>query len=489
MAFHGRQRELAMLDEAYRRDKAQLFVMYGRRGVGKTALLGHWLRSRKCLHIFWTADQRPAGVLLRVFSQAIMTYRQPSQPIAAGATYFDWDQAFIELGQMAQTERLVVVLDEFTYLMASDPSLPSILQRLWDHNLKHTHLMLVITGSHAGMIERDLLSYRAPLYHRFTAALHLSPIPYGSLADFLPGFTPAERVEIHACLGGVPAYLELVDTSLTWRENLPKLLTSKLIINDAGALLRDQLSDPGQYMAVVDAVASGFEQFTEVITMAKVTDVQLVRYTNVLIQLGILTRDVPATQTNPAKSRLGRYRVTDPYLRFYFKFLASQRANLERGIAAGVMKTLTQHLPDFIGANTFEELCREYVLLMGAAGRLPFVPRVVGSYWAYRPAQIAGVRPPQIDVVAINEDAHQIIVGECKWTGEAMKADQVNHLFEQAAKMLPKPTEKWTVTYAFFCRSGFAPEAKATAAEADRPCIWVDLKQLDAGLRKFARVE
>ncbi len=169
MAFYGRQRELALLDEAYRRDSAQLFIMYGRRGVGKTALLGHWLRTRKCRHLFWMADQRSAAVLLRVLSQAIMAYRQPGQPITPSATFGDWDQAFLELGQLAQTERLVVVLDEFTYLMASDPTLPSILQRLWDQHLKHTRLMLVLTGSHAGMIERDLLSYRAPLYHRFTS--------------------------------------------------------------------------------------------------------------------------------------------------------------------------------------------------------------------------------------------------------------------------------------------------------------------------------
>jgi AAA+ ATPase superfamily predicted ATPase len=487
MAFHGRQRELAMLDEAFRRDTAQLFVVYGRRGVGKTALLGQWLRTRKCSHIFWGADQRPAGVLLRVFSQAIMAYRQPGQPVAAGATFGDWDQAFSELGRLAESERLVVVLDEFTYLMASDPTLPSILQRLWDQTLKHTRLMLVLTGSHAGMIERDLLSYRAPLYHRFTAALHLPPLPYGSLAEFFPRYTPEERVEMYACLGGVPAYLELVDPSLSWRQNLPKLLTSKLVINDAGALLRDQLSEPGQYMAVVDTVASGFEQFGEVTTMAKVTDVQLVRYADVLSRLGILTRDVPATQTNPSKSRLGRYRVIDPYLRFYYKFLANERANLERGITSGVMQALNQHLPDFVGTHTFEELCREYLLLMGAAGRLPFVPRVVGSYWAYRPAQTTTGRPPQIDVVAINEDAHQIIAGECKWTGEAMKAEQVAYLIAQAAKMLPKPADRWTVTYAFFCRAGFEPRARAAAG--GHACLWIELKQLDAGLRKFARAE
>ena len=127
---------------------------------------------------------------------------------------------------------------------------------------------------------------------------------------------------------------------------------------------------------------------------------------------------------------------------------------------------------------------------MGAAARLPFTPRMVSSYWAYRRRDKSDfARPPQIDVVAINEDAHQVIVGECKWTGSAMTAVEVNYFLGQCDKMLPwaSESEKWTVTYAFFCRSGFAPEARA--AVGDRPCIWVDLKTLDTGLRRLARTE
>jgi uncharacterized protein len=489
MAFHGRQRELALLDEAYHRKGAQLFIMYGRRGVGKTVLLGHWLQTRKYRHLFWGADQRSGTVLLRVLSQKIAAFQRSERPIGPAFTFESWEMAFEELGHLAKDERLVVVLDEFTYLIATEPSVPSILQRLWDHSLKHTNLMLVITGSHAGMIEREVLSYRAPLYHRFTDSLHLQPLPYGALAAFFPRYTPEERVEIFACLGGVPSYLELVSTDLTWKENLPKLLTSKLIIDDAGALLRDQLSEPSKYMAIVDAVAAGFDQFTAVATMSGVATTQLGKYLGVLKQLGIVTRDVPATETRPAKSNIGRYRLTDPYLRFYYKFLANQRDNLERGITNSTLQTLTHRLPGFIGEHTFEELCREFLLLLGDVGKLPFVPRIVGSYWAYYNPKTMTAPPPQIDVVAINEDAHQAILGECKWTGSAMTATEVTYFLNQAAKMLPKlvGNEAWTITYAFFCKSGFAPDARA--AVGNRPCMWVDLKQLDTNLRQLAKYQ
>ena len=475
MRFYGRRRELAILDEAYQRPEGQMFVLYGRRGVGKTVLLGRWLERRKLRHFFWTADQRSAPVLLRSLSQAIAAFIEPGRALPAEFTYSAWELAFDEIARLAQPERLVVVLDEFTYLMAADPSLPSILQRVWDHKLKRSNLLLVITGSHAGMIERQVLSYRAPLYHRANASLHLQPLPYGALADFFPRYTPEARVQIYACVGGVPKYLELMRPDHPLEENIQSLLGSKLIIDDAGALLRDQLSEPAQCISIVEAIAAGFDQFNDIASMAGLPVSHLGKYLSVLKRLGIVTREVPVTETRPEKSRKGRYRITDHYLRFYYRFLANQRANLERGLINSVWLNIRHHLAEFVGRHVFEELCREYLWQLGNAGRLAFAPREVGSFW--------GSRLPQIDVAAINEDAHRLILGECKWTGKPVDAAVVTSLIERAQRVIPAPAEKWTVTYAFFSRSGFAPDARPAAT--GRQCIWVDLKQLDSTLQQF----
>jgi hypothetical protein len=119
--------------------------------------------------------------------------------VPADFTYSSWDIAFDEIARLAESQRLAIVLDEFTYLIEAEPALPSILQRLWDHRLKRSNLLLILTGSHAGMIEREVLRYRSPLYNRATASLHLQPPPFGVLADFsrlippksAPSSTPA----------------------------------------------------------------------------------------------------------------------------------------------------------------------------------------------------------------------------------------------------------------------------------------------------------
>lgn len=474
MPFYGRKRELTILDSLYKRGGGQLFVLYGRRRVGKTVLINHWLSTRGHRSIFWTADRTSAATQLRLFSQAVQSFIEPAQVIPDGFTYATWEFALNEVARRASQERLVVVLDEFTYLLESDPSLASILQRLWDHRLKNSNVHLILTGSHAGMIERDVLAYRAPLYNRATQSVHLQPMPFGELSAFFPKYTIEERVKIYGLLGGVPQYFELFDPDLNMEENLEKLLTSSMILDDAGALLRDQLSEPRNYVAIIEAIAAGYTRLTEIALMAGLEHTNVSRYLSTLQRLGIVERQVPAIIHRPEQSKQGRYQISDPYLRYYYRFIAPNRTTLERGFTQQAWANIKQHLSEFIGTYAFEELCREWVLRQGDAGKLPFVPRRIGAHW--------GGKGPQVDVVAINEDAHAILLGECKWQEETVGRGTVRALVEKAQKIVPGSMDRWTVYYAFFSKSGFTEEARREMAS--KKTFWIDLHDLDRTLRQ-----
>lgn len=473
MAFYDRQRELALLDDLYARQDGQMFVLYGRRRVGKTALVVHWLETRKFPYLFWTADRTSTAAQLRSLSRAIQGYVSPGQPAPADFTYGSWEIVLNEIIRLGETQRLTVVFDEFTYLIEAEPALPSILQRLWDHRFKHSNVFLILTGSHAGMIEREVLAYRSPLYNRATASVYLQPLSFGVLTDFFPGYSAEDRAVVYACVGGVPQYLELLDPNRAVDWNIQQLLTSAMIIDDAGAMLRDQLSKPRNYVAVVEAIASGFTRMTEIAAMAGLQHSAVGKYLSVLQRLGVVVRNVPATVRRPERSKKGRYRITDHYLRFYYRFIAQQRSNLELGLTQQAWRNIQKHLPEFVGVYIFEDLCREWVLRQGDAGRLPFVPRRVGSFW--------GTGKPQIDVVAVNEDDHAILLGECKWTAEPIRKRVVERFLQRAQQVVPSPAEQWQVTYAFFSRSGFTDEAREAAA--GYPCLWVGLDKIDADLR------
>ncbi len=474
MAFYNRGHELALLDEVYARSSGQMFVLYGRRRVGKTVLIAHWLKIRKRRALFWTADRTSPGAQLRSFSRAIQSYLNPDQSVSDDFTYSSWEMALAEIARLTQAERLVVVLDEFTYLIEADPALTSVLQRVWDHRLKRSNVLLILIGSHGGMIEREILAYRSPLYNRATSSLHLQPLPFGVLADFFPTYSATDRAKVYACVGGVPQYLELLDPSRTADVNIRQLLSSNMMMDDAGALLRDQLGEPRNYIAVVEAIAAGYTRSTEIAKMADLQASSVSKYLSVLQHLGIVTREVPATESRPDRSKQGRYRIGDHYIRFYYRFLAPARTNLERGLTEQVWQNIRQHLQEFVGTHIFEELSREWVLREGDAGRLPFVPRRVGSFW--------GAGKPQIDVMAINEAAHAILLGECKWLAEPIGRGGVVDFLERAQRVVPTPAHKWKVTYAFFSRTGFTDEARRAAQ--DYHCLWVGLDQIDQVLRQ-----
>lgn len=471
--FYDRKRELGILDDLYERPEGQMFVLYGRRRIGKTALLTHWINQRKHPALFWTADRTGAANQLRAFSQLLHRLIDPHTAVPAEFTYASWELVFNELARLCESQRLVVVLDEFTYVLEANPGLASILQRIWDHRFQQSKIFLVLSGSHAGMIVRETLTYRSPLYGRATQSVHLQPMPFGAMSNFFPDYSMTERVTLYACLGGVPQYLRLCDGSLTAEENLERLLTSSLILDDAGTLLRDQLSEPRNYVAIIENIVAGYTRLSEIAKMGDMNSSNESQYLATLQQLGIVTRDVPATITRPDQSKQGRYRIADAYLRYYYRFLAPARTKLEQGYTKQVWATIRQHLEEYVGTFGFEELCREWVLRQGDAGRLPFVPRRVGSFWK-RPG-------PQVDVVAVNEDDHAILLGECKWTTESIGRAVVLGLMEKTQAVVQGPLEDWKIYYAFFSRSGFTDEAKRAAGSAG--CLWIYLEQLDRVLR------
>ncbi len=426
----------------------------------------------------WQAELFPSKIQLAQFSHAIQQYRFPDVAIPPDFSYGSWEQAFLEIARLAQTTRLVVVLDEFTYVLAQEPALASILQKVWDHHLKETQVVLILSGSHAGMIARSALEYRSPLYGRATHAIHLQPLPFGLISEFLPHSSPEDRLTYYGMLDGIPAYLELLEDGAPLDHNLRTLLSSHLIMEDAQKLLRDQFTEVVNYFSVVRAIAAGHTRMNEIATMSAVPANSIGPYLKVLQDLGVVERQVPATEARPERSKQGRYRIRDHYLRFYFRFLSDQNlSNLSLGLYNAVIANIDQHLNDFIVVHTFEEVAREWVARMGDAGELPLMPRRVGSFW--------GSHLPQMDVLAINEDEHAILLGECKWmVGSIDRAIVTNHL-ARAVKVIPEPIEQWRVYHIFFSKSGFTLEAKKTAAH--ERCFWIDLKQLERDLRRLSQ--
>jgi AAA+ ATPase superfamily predicted ATPase len=467
-----REKELQELDFLIHEPGAHLLSVSGRRRLGKTTLLVEWAKRSGLPTIYWVASRASTAQSLRSFSQAVYRQAHPEVPTDPAFGYPTWEMAFHQAAELAQEGRLVLILDEFPYAVEVDAALPSILQNIWDHALKGTQIYLVLCGSHVGMMER-LHAHQAPLFGRITGHLRLGPMPFSATGDFLPSYSLDSRVAVYAMLGGVPAYLERFDDSVSLSDNVRRHLfrPTGMFRTDPQYLLHDEVQQPHNYLAILLAIAAGNHTLGEISKAAGLE--HITSYLGRLQELYFVKREVPVTVpvTRQATSRRGRYDLADPYLRFYYRFIHPNQHLLEQGLHDWLWTLIGEQLPSYVGLYAFEALCREWLLARARAGELSFVPERVGSHWS---------SDAQVDVVAINWRQKCILLGEAKWMREPLRRGTVRELVDKMPKVVPEEGQGWTVSYAFFSRSGFTEAAAAEARRVD--ALLVDLDELGRGL-------
>ncbi len=260
--FIGREPETQFLEELSSSGKPELFVLYGRRRVGKTELLQQFCRGRRA--VYFLAAQVREKDNLRAFRDALQ--EGIDDPLAGSVEFPDWTAALNFVAERARDERLVVVLDEFPYLCESTKGLPSQLQRFWDTRGKASKLMLVLCGSQVSFMENEVLAERSPLFGRRTAQRRLEPLSPESVLPFFPKWSMRDRVLAYAILGGMPAYLRRFDDSRSLFENVARecLRPEGYLFDEVQFLLRSELSNPATYNSLLAAIARGSEKVGDI---------------------------------------------------------------------------------------------------------------------------------------------------------------------------------------------------------------------------------
>jgi AAA+ ATPase superfamily predicted ATPase len=487
--FVGRQRELDELNQVLAQGGAHFLLVYGRRRVGKTTLILRWAQQTGRPVIYWVATRDTPTQVRLGFTQALWGWAYPR---SQAAPRFDtWSEVFETAAQLIGDQPVIVIMDEFSYAAESDPALPSNLQAAWDHLFKDRNATIVLAGSHIGMMV-ELMGYHAPLYGRFTAQLPVDPLPFAALRDFLPRYPAAERVAVYAVTGGIPAYLERFDSTENIGSNIQRLFMRRtgMFRSEPFLLVGDVIRRETQtYEAVLKAVASGRRTPQEIGSMLGVTSSYLSPYLKQLETLHLIDRRLPATlpPDRRGSSRSSRYHLADPYLRFYFRFIAPNLGLVEQELTGLLWDRMSEQTSAssvepfraFVGETAFEELCRTWTLAQARAGRLPFVPEIVGSHWA---------QDVQVDVVALNWREQAILLGECKWGVDAVGRSVVRELIEEKTpkvlQALPDGGEGWTLHHVLFARAGFTDAAQAEAQA--HKVIPIDLAALDWDLLSAA---
>lgn len=462
--FVNRRAELEFMEQRHASDQAELVVLYGRRRVGKTELLTQFCQDKR--HVFFVADLDVEPVMRASLSATVNAALLG--PEAAHAIYPAWEDIFRLLAYHARQERLVVVLDEFTYMVAAHSPLASILQRLWDTELRRSRLMLILCGSYVGMMEEAVLGYNAPLYGRRTAQYLLEPLGFYDARLFFPAYDLADQVRAFAVFGGTPAYLCAASPSQSLLTNVKNQVLSRgtFLYDEVRFSLQQELREPRNYFAVLEAIASGH---TRLNAIKQATGLEgLTAYLNTLQGLRLVERTTPVTEGQPHKSRRGVYRLCDHFFRFWFRFVHPNRSLVEQGGSHVALKSLVTPQLDSFTAPVFEEICRQYLWRAGLAGKLPFTPLRVGGWWRAN---------EEIDVVVLGEEA--AMLAECKWSRRPVGMDILREL-ERKAGLASSEVGRRRRYFALCSRSGFTSQVERQAAQRDDLFLF-DLPQIVAG--------
>lgn len=450
--FIDRVEELKRLHERYASNRAELFVLYGRRRVGKTELLREFCRDKA--HLFFVATLSSDSDQLAAFSQQIWPYSH--EEVSDTFTFPSWEAAFKALADLPG--RPIVVIDGITYLIAGNKAIPSILQKVWDAQLSRSNVMLILCGSYIGLIERELLDYRAALYGRRSGGELLLPLELPAVSAFFPTYSPHEQIESWAVLGGMPYYLSLLNNTQDLHTNIrAHILNPKgTLFDEPLLLLVEEVREPRNYFSVLRAIAAGHTRLNEISQAAGIGAREVTgRYLDVLRELRIVRRLVPITERQPEKSRKGIYQIDDAFLRFWFRYVHPNRGALELGLVDAVMDGRILPTFDAFVSRAFEDAAQEHVTRLARGGQLPFIPERIGRWWSSE---------EEIDIVAISDTDRAMLVGECKWTAKPVGVNILVDL-QRKVQAMQQELDQYQVSYALFARNGFTPELKTVAAE------------------------
>ena len=442
--FYCRETELQEMNRRYASDQFECLILYGRRRVGKTALINEFCKDKPTL--FFSALNSSSGENLAALSAAIWLYRNPDT--AAAPVYQSYEDALEAITELSRGERLVFVIDEYPYLAKAEKSISSRLQHIIDHVWQHSSLYLILCGSSMSFMEYQVLGYQSPLYGRRTGQFKINALTYREITAFYPHLSPEDQALLYGVTGGIPHYINKLAVNSSLDEALIQNLfqPSAYLFEEPGNLLKQELREPAVYNSVIAAIAGGASHSNEISTKVGLASGICSKYLRVLTELGILKKETPITEKAGKKTI---YTIADPFFHFWYRFIPRNMSLINTGrIQQAYEKTVRPYLSDYMG-HIFESICIEYLLRYEK--NLPFLLREAGQWWGTDPASRNQV---QIDIVGLPLDGNSgnaYLVGSCKYKNEKIGVDEFE-LLKSYASVFRK---NGNFTYIIFSKSGF----------------------------------
>lgn len=459
--FVDREKELKTLEERYRNKNAEFVIIYGRRRVGKTELIKKFIHNKPA--IYYMADNRSINEQLEILSKIIGEFFNDEILINQPLQSFELILKY--LINKSTEKKLILVIDEFPFLVEADSSIPSLLQKYWDLHLKDKNIFIILCGSSMSYMEKEVLSYKSPIYGRRTGQLEITPFDFFNAKKMLGNISNEKAIQFYGVFGGIPAYLELVDSNKSIFANIEEqiLPSDRFLYNEVNFLLMQELRNPRYYFSILRAISMGNTKLNDIVQFTGLERNIVGKYIDNLMQLKIVQRTVPATE-DYNKSRKGIYEIVDNYFRFWFRYIYPNLSYIEIGKYDYVMNIVKNDFSNFL-SKVYERVCLKY--LIENFDLIPFPFQKIGAYWD---------RENEIDIIAF-DDKGNCFLAECKYSNKKVG---VNILEELKAKSYLFAGEFKQFYYGLFSKSGFTNDLIQLSKQSN-----VVLVDIDFNPKKF----
>lgn len=446
MTFIGREREIERLNRQLARDEQNATLIYGRRRVGKSELILQGIRNAPSRTLYYECRQTTAENNVKNISEVIAeAFGMP--PLA----FADIEDALRFVFERAESEKVVLAIDEYPYLRDAVPGMDSILQVLLDTYRTRSHLSLILCGSFVEVM-KSLLDEDNPLYGRIDMKINLQPMDYFDAARFFPSYTSEDKVRLYSVFGGIPAYNRLVDPEKTVRENIMHLLIEPdaRLEDEVPSYLLNEIARISNAHEVFSALAAGYTRYKDIFAQAHMSSAgTLANVLDKLVKMQLVQRRSPIN--DPQNKKKTSYVIRDGLSAFYYRYIfryLSQRSVLAPEVF--YERFVHEDFENRFVPHVFEEVCRQYLIRQNRAGAIDPPFNTIGTYYYDDPATRTN---GEFDVVT--EDPHGYVFYEAKFRKTPVTQKMIEEEIEQV-----KRTGLRCYRYGFISRSGF--EAKGS---------------------------
>jgi len=439
--FIGREREIEQLKNTYRDPFFGLVLVYGRRRIGKSELIKQSLKKEKSIIIYYeckqTTEKNNVDGLGEIIGEAL-SFPKPD--------FSSFEKALDYIFAISEKKKIILVLDEYSYLHRIIDGIDSILQSLIDKYKDKSKLKLIICGSYLDIM-KSILDNQNPLYGRISLSLEIKPMDYYDSAKFYSTFSNEDKVKLYSVFGGIPYYNELIDSKTSVRENIIKLVTSinSRLENEVSFYLKNEMAKVNNANIVFESIAKGLTKFNDIFNATGIEKSST--FADVLEKLSnieLIEKEAPINDEGNKKK--ANYYIKDNLSLFYYTYV--YRYLSQRGIMSPddfYNKYIENDFNTRYVPKMFERIFKQYLIKKNQLGKIYPPLEKVGKYYYNDPIN---KRNGEFDVVSLDENGY--IFYETKY-----KNKLINKKIIEEEKKQVQETRLNYYKYGFVSKSGF----------------------------------